>query len=275
MKKKLFWLLCWCLFFMAKGQESEVTNELLEHVDVILFVLQRNSLRMERYNLADLDQEINTISKQMSKEHTIFKMSLTSPHSKARLIAWDVNHEACLKIIAGKKRVPIFYHLLLDSILPISDVEDQELALLLFDCSVDCKVESQEEESQSKTVRTSFINVIVPVQDSELSMQLVFDGRVDAACGFFVQHDIFECDSPLNGIIKIDEALEKGILIKGEPLSLVQEPEFDDELLNDNRQEIIVDEFENVTLCDGFYNRFIAVKTFFNTSFKKLWSFFA
>jgi len=229
LKKLLAILLISTSFFclQADDNDTDSMNEMLAQVDLVLFVLQRNTLRMERYSLDQLNNEVNVLSKDISDQHCIFKIRLTSAHSRARFIAWDFERSARLKIIAGKKTVPIMYYLLLEKIIP-ETVSPEDVSLLLFDCSVEHAKELKAGRRRTVIDWKSNVTVAVPAPDGELLMQLVLDGKVDAACGFFVEHDLFDQGVPIHGKLKIDDALHQGILVKDEPIEEQQlEPEYE------------------------------------------------
>jgi len=215
-------VLC-CSFFCARAAESnEDVQSLLEQVDFVLFVLERNTIRMERYGLHELNDEINYLSKDLSKSHCQFKLSLTGKDFRAYSISWDEEDFSRLKILSGKRREPNIYYLLLSKIFPPA-VQLDDLPLICFECVVRHVDERDSETQQIKRIRRgpsrtkSLVDVVVPFGDDCLTTQLILDGSVRSVCGFFVQHDAFGSEIPLSGKIKKEEAFAEGLLVVADP----------------------------------------------------------
>ncbi|MFC1845610.1 hypothetical protein ACFLX2_00610 [Candidatus Dependentiae bacterium] len=211
MRKLLLAALCGGFFLSARADSNEGVKALLEQVDLVLFVLERNSLRMERYGLHELDSEVNILTKDISKDHCLFRIGMTAPGSRAQLISWDQEDAYRLKIIAGRKRTPQVYYLLLDKLIGVDGLEDP--AMIRFDCSVEHSRILKKGQPKVRASWKSLVGISVSAGDEELSTKLVLDGRVDAACGLFVQRELFSDKVVISGRMKGQEAIEKGLLI--------------------------------------------------------------
>jgi len=204
-------------FFCARADEQEDLQMLLKQVDFVLFILERNTVRMERYGLHELNDDVNYLSKDLSKQHCQFKLSLAGKDFRAHSIAWDDEQIGRLKITSGKRREPSMYYLLLSKIFP-AHIAVQELPIICFDCVVNHVAANKREDiackPRTKAKSKSLVDVIVPFGEGHLSTQLILDGTVRAVCGFFVQHDVFEQDLALSGKVKKEQAFSKGVLVE-------------------------------------------------------------
>jgi len=208
--------LCGSFFCAGAGEPEEDLRFLLEQVDFVLFILEGNTIRMERYGLHELNDDVNYLSKKLSKEHCQFNLSLTGEDFRAHSIVWDDESDVRLKITSGKRREQSMYYLLLSKLFsPYVDMEN--LPFICFDCVVN-HVEGNDTKDasvlfSSKSQSKSLVDVIVPFGDGHLSTQLILDGVVRSVCGFFVQHDVFEQDLLLSGKVKKEQAFADGILV--------------------------------------------------------------
>ena len=193
-------------FWGARSEVSDEVEPLLKQIDFVLFILERNTLRMERYGLNELVDDTNYLSKDVSEEHCQFKISLSAPNFRAHSVFWDPDSFCRLKIVSGRKKNPEVYYLPLTKVVP-EGVDLDDIALICFDCTVHAQKKSE------NSGRKTSVEVVVSACDGDLSTQLVLDGNVRAACGFFVQHDLFGDNLPLTGKIKREDALAKGILV--------------------------------------------------------------
>ncbi len=195
-----------------RAETQEEIMPLLQHVDLVLFLLEKNTVRMERYGLHELQSSVNVISKELSAEHSVFKIGMTEEKSKARDILWDLSQESRIKIIAGAKRTPKTYYLVFKKIVnPAICLED--CTMMCFDCAVNkTKIEPQD-DSNAKPVWNSTLDIVVPVGEEKVAMQLIFNGKIEAACGLFVQNELFQGQIPVVGKLKREEALAQGVLI--------------------------------------------------------------
>lgn len=238
--------------------EQEQKNEvqlLLQQIDLVFFVLQRNTLRMERYGLHELESEINNVPKEISAKHCKFKINLASPGFCAHSLSWDEDDLSRLKIVSGKRRAPEICYLLLSKIFsPEVDLDD--VSLIFFDCQIDHPEILKGSGSIRKADKRSILSIVIPFGKEELCSKFVFDGTVKAACGFFVQHDLFEHGLSLYGKMKRDDAFEKGFLIA----------EDTQEILDEEHQEVGGESFAAAKLA--------AVRKFFGTLWNKISGFF-
>lgn len=199
-------------FSMIKGDQEREFQALLERIDLVIFILEENSLRMERYGLHELDSEVNLLSKDISDKHSIFSIKTATPGSKAQLIFWDKEDDHRLKIIAGKKSAQRIYYLLLDKLIN-RDTDFPDLAMIRFDCAVEHSRLLKNKKQKNNVGWKSLVSVSITTGDDELSTKLILDGKVDAACGLFVQRDLFSDKILYTGLIKGKEAINKGILV--------------------------------------------------------------
>jgi hypothetical protein len=263
MVKKL--LLASIITACCVGVRAETQNDavpLLQQVDLVLFLLERNAVRMERYRLDELQSNVNVISKELSSDHSIFKVSMAEEKSKARLMSWDCSSDGRIKIIAGAKKAPKTYYLMMNKIVN-PEVCLEGCTMICFDCVVNrTKVDAQG-MPDAKPEWNSTIDVVVPAGDDKVAIQLVFDGKIDAACGMFVQNGLFAGAMPVVGKLKREEALAQGVLVAQEVAV--------------SRGADVVDSSSIVsapsvfsTIKTTFFNSLHVIKNFFNVSWQKL-----
>lgn len=213
MVKKLVLVLLLSTFFCGvRAETQEDVTPLLQQVDLVVFILERNAVRMERYGLHELQSNNLSISKDISAQHSVFKISMTEEKSKARDMFWDMSSDGCVKIISGAKRTPKNYYLLLKKIMS-PDVCMENCTKICFDCAVARAQVVQEDSATAKPEWISTIEIIVPAGEDKVALQLTWNGKIDAACGLFVQHELFEGQTPVLGKLKREEALAQGILV--------------------------------------------------------------
>ncbi len=299
MKRSLLIVLLGSLFLADMRADEELdVKQLLARVDLVLFVLKRNTLCMERYRLDELDSEINQISREMSEKHCVFKIKMRGANSRANCVAWDNGELARLKIItsarSGKKNDRAYY-LPIDRVIP-EEFQTEELALVCFDCAVEHSNLLKTKRGRPRKLWRSRITVAIPAVEGQLSMDLIVDGKVDAACGFFIQNDIFEGGIPLTGKMDMWEAINKGVLVtNGESVQV----DYDNsESISEVEQEVVVQEVdvktevesdvllasdvqkeplnqekekENLSLCDRINSFIVATKNCMVSSWHKIW----
>lgn len=258
MVKKLLLAVLLGGFFSGIGaEESDVMEELLQRVDLVLFLLEQNTVRMERYSLNELQSDINFVSKDLSRKHCVFTMSMTEKDSKPRTIAWDQEQLDRIKILSGNKKAPKTSYLLLEKLIP-SDVPLKDFAMVCFDCNVNFSKAPKNEAPTTKADWRSTIDIMMPAGQQELTIQLVVDGRVKAASGLFVQSDLFD-KALLCGEVKRQEALDLGVLITQEVVQKTPAKTVSPSLAG--------------RISSGFTASLDTVARFFNTSWKKAWSY--
>jgi hypothetical protein len=217
-KKCLLGVLLGLLCCGAVRAQEDLTP-LLQQVDLVMFILERNAVRMECYGLHELQANGQMISKKLSKQHTIFKISMTEEKAKARHLLWDVLPESRIKIISGSKRSPKTYYLPLPKVLNLTVALDS-CTKICFDCDVLCaKVAMQANADLQKEAWTSTVEIVVPAGDEKAVMQLTWEGKIGAACGLLVQHDVLGNQASVTGKLKREDALAQGILLTEEMLS--------------------------------------------------------
>jgi len=194
----LTFLLCGC-FFNLKGLERSEMKQLLDQIGLVLFVLEDNAIRMESYRLSELTQEV---SKEVSDSHCLFTMDMTELNNGPRSLAWDQDTIGCVNIVAGQESAPIIYHFLLDKLVP-AVVQSEASTTVYCDCTV----------TKTKNSSKSCVSVSLSSGEDGYAMELVFDGKMDAACGLLVQHDLLENEIALRGKVGMQKALDKGILV--------------------------------------------------------------
>lgn len=277
-KKIVFPILLFRSFFCAASYDySQEIELLLEQVDFVIFVLERNTIRMERYGLHELGDDINYLSKDFSKDHCQFKISLSGKDFRAHSIAWDEVDPSRLRITSGKRKNPTTYFLSLSKIFP-EDTSLEDLSIVCFDCVVrHVDEEDKTEISATKSIKKSFVDIIIPFEDRDLCTQLVLDGSVRAACGFFVNHDVFNKGFSLTGKIKKEDALVEGLLISDNDYNfLVDKQEFMNE--KDSEKNNIAQEQEVSSDKRSFFRKIkdgiILIKNYCGSSCSKIISCF-
>lgn len=201
----LTFLLCGC-FFNLKGLERSEMKQLLDQIGFALFVLEDNVIRMESYRLSELTQEL---SKELSSSHCLFTLDMTELSDGPRSLAWDQDTTGCVNIVAGQESAPMIYHFLLDKLVP-AVVQSETSTPVYCDCTV---THSNNPGQKTKNSSKSCVSVSLSSGGDSYTMELVFDGKMDAACGFLVQHDLLENEIALRGKVGMQTALDKGILV--------------------------------------------------------------
>lgn len=267
MVKKLLLAVLLGTFFSGIGAEDrDVMEQLLRRVDLVLFILEQNTVRMERYGLHELQSGVTFISKDLSREHCVFKIGLTEKNSCAPTVTWDQDRVDRIKIVAGKKRT---YHLLLKKLVS-ANVQLENFEMICFDCVVDSSKTLKKDMPETSADWKSTVNIMVPAGDEGISMQLVVERRVDAACGLFVQNDVFH-DVALCGKIKREEALDLGVLVEvAADAEVVEEA-----VVAEDTEEVPVPSSVFTRIKSGFVVGLGSVKKFFSTSWQKVWDTFS
>lgn len=257
-KKLLITLFCLCGAAGARADMQDEIIPLLQRIDLVLFLLEGNTLRMERYGLHEVAAETTIIGPEVSAERTMLKICLTDGPSCAGIVSWDCSCVGQLKIIAGQKRSPQTYFLPLTKIVNQTASVDN-CVMLCFDCFLEYEQESNDLGVQRKSI----VEIVVPIGDAQESMKFVFDGVIDAACGMFVQNDLFQGEVPVCGELNKDLALASGVLVerhgaeRGSSFSVqrdvVSKPSFFDSA--------------KATLLSSLS----AIKNFCSTTWQKLW----
>jgi len=243
----LTFLLCGC-FFNLKGLERSEMKQLLDQIGLVLFILEDNAIRMESYRLSELTQDL---SKEVSDSHCLFTLDMTELSAGPRSLAWDQDTTGCLNIMAGQESAPMIYHFLLDKLVPA--VVQLEASTPVY---CDCTVAHSNSPGQKITNSSkSFVSVFLLSGESSYTIELVFDGKMDAACGLLVQHDLLEKEIVLRGKVGMQKALDKGILV----MMHKADNAFD------RNTETFFARIKHILLA-----RLIAVKDFFGASWQKL-----
>jgi len=246
----LTFLLCGC-FFNLKGLARSEMKQLLDRIGLVLFVLEDNAIRMESYRLSELTKEL---SKEVSDSHCLFTMDMTELSDGPRSLAWDQGITGCMNIVAGQESAPMIYHFLLDKLVP-AVVQSEASTPVYCDCTV-----THSDSPGQKNTSKSCVSVLLSSGEDSYTMELVFDGKMDAACGLLVQHDLLENEIALRGKVGMQKALDKGILVMMNRA---------DNALDSNTETFFA-RIKHMLLA-----RLVAVKDFFSASWQKLSNTFA
>jgi len=187
--------------------EKEPVDE-IGNIAFVLFTLVGNDLRMEKYDVNELEN-IESISQKTSRDkHLVLDINLKEKGLTPKSICWDKESPGKMNISAGKKNNLTNYHVQLESL--FKDI-DHDVMAMCFDCNVkNSKVESKESKWQSH------INIELPVKIDDTEINLTLDARVKAACGFFMENDNFEKLINVSGTITKRKALEDGLVTQEE-----------------------------------------------------------
>ena len=203
MNKKISILAVFCIgLILGVNAETDKNVQASDKVSFILFTLIENILRMEQYNLSEVKNPQTITKKDVRDKHLVFSIDFTEKGITPRDIHWDDENPGQLHISVGKKSKSKNYTLGLESI--FKDTQEEDVIAVCFDCNI-----------KNKKVESSWkadIDIILPIKIDSADMKLMFDSKVKAACGFFIEHDEFCNLIKIKGELTKQEALKNNVI---------------------------------------------------------------
>jgi hypothetical protein len=193
--------------YSHEDSNNEPNSNVIPAMSVVLCVLERNTIYMERYDFADFCQEQISLSKKERSEHCFLEFSLKDRNSSANTIYWSYEG-ASLAIETKNNKLPALYYVDLFSIFNVQDVRFNDGIMVAF-CD---GVFVPEHESREPEEKTRVCQLCFDPEEHRLIHTVRFDRSVKSVCGMLIPSSVFDhpllCDKKL----KKEEALQKGFL---------------------------------------------------------------
>jgi len=182
-----------------------------EQFSLILFTLDRNTVRVEKYTLDEFAPEMNRVSKQSSRTHCFYKLRLGEQGEKVNNIAWNFSDIDNLIVETSRSSKKIYYALNWRTLVAQAGFTAQDY--MRAEANIQ-EVYNVTSEGSNAVDWFSSLEVKWGLPTFELRINLRLERRVQAAAAVIVPNYVLEADLYDCNELKRAELFTLGILKK-------------------------------------------------------------
>ncbi|MDR3550367.1 MAG: hypothetical protein P4L31_03070 [Candidatus Babeliales bacterium] len=247
-----------CLSGTLEGSLSDSLNGNFDQFSLLLFTLEKNVVRIERYCLDELACDVNRVSRQASNSHCLYKLTLSEQGSSVTNIGWNIFGIDALVVETQRNKIKSYLGLSWAKLIAQGNEQPQDFMRAQVTIREIFNVNTAQADRANQKVIGWFSSLAIawglPSQD--LIINLILGRRIQAAAAVVVPNSFI--DMALDSCI----ALNKSDLITMG--ALVQLKNMPSELpfgarVNDGSQDDLHDIIEqDLSITSSVYEQILA-----------------
>ncbi|MCX5922893.1 MAG: hypothetical protein NTX86_06230 [Candidatus Dependentiae bacterium] len=214
-KRQWLVLLLMCLGATVgiKASHNGILECSINQFSLLLFTLEKNVVRIERYGLNELMSEINRFSRHESNEHCIAMLNLGEHRQRVVDIEWSAMNMEDLLVTTIRSKNPIVYALDWSSLVAYEDAQVQEFMRANARINDVFNIDFSNGGHVDRAVRW-FTSLAVEwgVGDENLTISLIIERKIERVCGAVVPNCFLDDNGDMGVIWKKDELIDAGVL---------------------------------------------------------------